>query len=179
VRDFDWRKRPLDRFDWASVGRPQQRQLPHDRWLCLLANALGSTLLLAESLGVFRRHGSATTGTHVVPLADRLRSAAATGAEAYRTGEQAALDAAAVLRAFAAESRRRDELLRGAEAFERLARVQAGRARLHERKRIIARLGELAALFQGKAYFGDPFVSSGVRSLLKDAVAALVPAALR
>jgi glycosyltransferase involved in cell wall biosynthesis len=179
VRDFDWRKRPLDRFDWSSVGRPQQRQLPHDRWVCLLANALGSSLLLAESLGAFRRHGSATTGTHVVPLSDRLRSAAATGAEAYRTGEQAALDAAAALRGLAEAGTGREELLRAAVAFDRLAAVQAGRARLYEDRGLGRRLAELAALVRGKAYFGDSFVSSGVRSLLKDSVAVLAPSLLR
>jgi hypothetical protein len=182
VREIDWRDRPFNENAWRNLGCPKQRMDPHDRWVCLLANALGATLLLDEKLGLFRRHEAAGTGRHVNPgVRESIAEAAGTGADSYRRDEKAALDADECLRRHAANAAEptKSRLEEAARAFERLAAVQGGRARLYERGGRIGRLGELAALVRGRAYFGDSFVGLGARSLLKDSVAALAPSLLR
>lgn len=182
VRGVDWRDRPFNENAWRNLGCPKQRMDPHDRWVCLVANALGSTLLLDEKLGLFRRHEAAGTGRHANPgVRESIAEAAGTGADSYRRDEKAALDAAECLRRHAqsAAEPNKGRFEEAARAYDRLAAVLAGRARLYERDGRIGRLGELAGLVRRRAYFGDSLVSSGLRSLLKDSVAALAPSLLR
>jgi hypothetical protein len=182
VREIDWRDRPFNENAWRNLGCPKQSMDPHDRWVCLLANALGATLLLDEKLGLFRRHEAAGTGRHVnLGVRESIAEAAGTGADSYRRDEKAALDAAECLRRHSKSvaEPNKSRLEEAARAYERLAAVLAGRARLYDRDGRIGRLSELAALVRGRAYFGDSLVSSGLRSLLKDSVAALAPSLLR
>jgi glycosyltransferase involved in cell wall biosynthesis len=171
VRDIDWRERTFNENAWRNLGCPKDRQVAHDRWISLLANALGSTLLLVDVLGLFRRHAGATTGEHAREgPAMALKMALNTGPETYRADERAALDAAAALRRIAAtfEDDRGVKLCEGADDFERLSFVKGARARLQEVRGCARRLGIFGRVFVRRGYFGDPFASAGPKAMLKD-----------
>jgi len=181
VRDIDWRRRPPDQF--ASVHGVDGRNLlaAHDLWLCRLANSLGSTLLLRESLGSFRRHEATVTGSHATPAVELVRQAMGRGSDAYRAGERHAEETASNLRAVAANlsDERRRLLWRSAERFERLALVHRWRAEFYELRSVPARMLALARMIRRRVYFGDPFSSAGWRALLKDTVAGLAGSGAR
>ncbi len=171
IRGIDWRERTFNENAWRNLGFPADRLVGHDRWYSLLANALGSTLLLDEALGLFRRHDEVTTGQHVTQgLAASFRVAAATGPQIYRGDERAALDAAVSLRRIATslDKGRGTRLEEGAMDFERLAKVMARRARVQETSGRIRRLAIVISLALRRGYVGDQFASAGPRALAKD-----------
>lgn len=169
VHDFDWRTRPRDDFLPGAGGG--KVWLPHDKWMCILANALGSTFYLAESLGCYRRHETTVTGSHESPsFAQRLRKATATGCAYYRFRASVARETADSLRRLAAPltDKRKDRLVESASKFDQLARILTERAELYATESIPGRLAQLGRMAFGRAYFGDPFYSLGLLPLLKD-----------
>lgn len=172
VRDIDWTRRPPNLYDWSKDGKPQQRQMAHDQWISLLANTVGSTRLLSASLGLFRRHSGATTGSHVVQFADRLRSARAVDGAAYRQSASHALAVADSLERLASDisGTWAIEMTRMAERYRRRAERLAVRARLYEPRSPVDGLRRVMRLMSSGAYGLDPVAALGPRALLKDSV---------
>ena len=70
VKSIPWRDRPKEY---------NGRSLTHDRWICVLANALGDVLLLPDTVALYRRHSDAITGGYQkTKLADQLSLALST-----------------------------------------------------------------------------------------------------
>jgi len=174
VRDIEWRHRPLDQHAWAH-GPGRKLMAAHDLWLSWLANSLGSTLLLAEPLGSFRRHDAALTGSHATAGGERLKMAMNRGGEAYWAGSRHAEEVASCFRALAqrASDERRQLLARSADGFERRALVNRWRAEFYDLRSAPARIAALARMVARRAYFGDSFSSVGWRALLKDTFVSL------
>lgn len=178
LKEVDSTKRPPD--DWLPMqpGFSGHPWLPHDKWICMLANALGSTAYLPEALGAYRRHSATVTGSHA-KLAGGvlLRKAAFTGASAYLSLSLTASKTAAALRGiasgFTAVERRR-RLLDSAAGFEALSRIQGNRAALYGTAARVKRLRLLAHMIGHNAYFGDRFYALGAMSLAKDLVSAAI-----
>jgi glycosyltransferase involved in cell wall biosynthesis len=61
VKSLSWKNRPED-FD--VQGRPQ----PHDKWICMVANAIGGIEYLPKPAALYRRHEFATSGSQDVRL---------------------------------------------------------------------------------------------------------------
>ena len=176
VRNINWRQRPLDQHAWAHGPTGKKLLTPHDLWLCWLANALGSTLLLAAPLGWFRRHGAALTGTHAASHGGLLNLALRRRSETLRIEAQHAKEVAACLHATASAlpDQRKHLLDRSADGFYRRALVHSWRAELYEQQSVASRIAVLMRMIARRAYFGDPFASIGWRPLLKDFLVSLV-----
>jgi glycosyltransferase involved in cell wall biosynthesis len=169
IHDFDWGGRPRDDFLPGAEGA--KVWLPHDKWMCILANALGSTFYLAEALSCYRRHETTVTGSHDAPtFALRLRKATMTGSAYYRFRASVARETADSLRTLAAPltDPRKDRLIESAAKFDELARVQADRAELYETRSVFGRLAKLGRMVVSGSYFGDPFFALGLMPMLKD-----------
>jgi glycosyltransferase involved in cell wall biosynthesis len=152
VRDFAYEERPV----WS-----------HDRWIFILATALGTTILLPDALASYRRHQANASQLHPQQRlsAEAIRNAAATGyAEELKV-------VTAVAEFFA---RRGSEgaaaLADAAAAYHRLARHLSLRAELGrpglgptERARLVGRL------LSAGAYRRHALGGLGWRAGLKDA----------
>jgi hypothetical protein len=164
IEQFDPALRPINPV-------PPEPWQSHDQWVYLLANALGSTEIVAESLVLYRRHDRAVTGPHHKrPPAHILRESLATGAASYRHLQHYCEECADLLRRLAAaQSDRRSQLLSlAADRFSSLARLMAVRAAIYEPgagRRAFA----FARLLAGGGYLGghDAF---GWPALCKDSL---------
>ena len=172
VRDIDWTRRPPNLYDWSKDGKPQQRQMAHDQWISLLANTIGSTRLLSASLGLFRRHAGATTGSHLVKFADRLRSARGVDGATYRQSASHALAIAGSLEGLASDlsGTWAVAMTRMAQRYRRRAERLAARARLYEPGSTLDGLRHVIRLVFNAAYGRDPVAALGPRALIKDSL---------
>jgi hypothetical protein len=166
VTCFDWRVRPRS-YDGKD---PSQG---HDRWICMLANALGSTHHIAKPLVFYRRHDAALTGYYErKSLGERIALSGQVGAERYVFMADVARESAAVLLALAqstARSRWSQNLMRSGALFERLASNYANRAEIY-REKGTKKFASFFRLMANEGYFGNAFCSLGLSSFLKDLV---------
>lgn len=148
IDQFDPTYRPI-----CSVSLGHQQT--HDGWVSFIANAVGTTELLTESLVLHRRHSGAVTGPHQPrALARMMRESMATGASEYRHLERYGKGCAESLRFYATnQPQSRSRLLAGAARYDRFARQMSLRASIHEPARS-RRARALARLLIEGAYFG-------------------------
>lgn len=176
IKAVNWQDRTFNEAAWNNLGSPQSRVVAHDRWLSLLANSLGSTILLDEVLGLFRRHEAVITGTHAsVSRFSLVRTAFEAGPEIYRVEQRAAEDAAATLRRHANRYNSSWGAYFGlaARQFDRLAEIKALRAQVQERRGRLRRIALVARVASRGGYLGGRFHAAGLRALAKDLVLAI------
>jgi glycosyltransferase involved in cell wall biosynthesis len=167
IASFDWKIRPKN-YDGSY---PLQT---HDKWICMLANALGSVRHVAKPLVVYRRHDAALTGYYEEKsLRARIALSKAVGATRYGFMAAAARESAATLSTLAhsaVDPRWSDDLRRSGMLFEKLASNCAMRAEIYRQKKMRNRFVSFARLISSQGYFGSEFCSLGMSSLLKDLV---------
>lgn len=166
--------RPRDNFSpdfvWGSQNYPW---LPHDKWICMLANVLGETAYISETLGLYRRHGTALSGTHnEQSTVDRIKKMSIKGAaEYYQFQADVALECAESFRKISSFLRKKEKeqrLLCGACKFEKFADIRKYRGRLYKSSSIPSRLRIFFSILFRQGYWGPQFFSLGTLSLLKD-----------
>lgn len=166
VTCFDWRVRPRS-YDGKD---PSQG---HDRWICMLANALGSVHHIAKPLALYRRHDAALTGYYErKSLGERIALSRQAGAERYTFMADVARESAAVLSALAqstARPRWSENLMRSGALFEKLAFNYANRADIY-REKGTKKFASFFRLVADEGLFGNAFYSLGMSSFLKDLV---------
>jgi len=166
VTCFDWRVRPRS-YDGND---PSQG---HDRWICMLANALGSVHHIAKPLALYRRHDAALTGYYErKSLGERIALSRQVGAERYAFMADVAQESAAVLLTLAqsaANPRWSDNLRRSGALFEKLGSNYANRAEIY-REIGTKKFASFFRLVANEGYFGNVFYSLGMSSFLKDLV---------
>lgn len=175
---FNQDERPRDSYDgnkgWHGHGHPW---MPHDKWLCLLANVCGATVALPDVLSLYRRHAAAETGAHANEGFVRpLMHAARTGSSQYEFLAQRARETATFLHAAAnrhGDVQRASHLRAGGSSFERVAAQYEVRARLYSACHIQHRWKSFATLLDMRAYTGEPIESLGLRACLKDTARAV------
>jgi glycosyltransferase involved in cell wall biosynthesis len=171
LRKFPWNVRPRDSWPGFSV-------MPHDRWTCVLANALGTTVYLRRPAALYRRHCGVVTASYAPQsFGERIGKAKRTGSDHYRFLSEVAAESAQCLRNLAsacANPEWTSRLMVSGEGFERLASFHKHRAELYERPRIAQRTGLYIRLWASGAYVGRPFSALGPRSAVKDAIRVLV-----
>jgi glycosyltransferase involved in cell wall biosynthesis len=164
---FDWKVRPKS----YDGNYPSQ---PHDKWICMLANALGSVYHIAKPLALYRRHSAAFTGYYdSKSLGERIALSRQVGAERYSFMALVARESAAVLSALAESTANPGwsyNLRRSATLFQKLASNCAMREGVYRQKRSKDRLIRFMRLVSSEGYFGSAFCSLGVSSFLKDLV---------
>jgi glycosyltransferase involved in cell wall biosynthesis len=169
VACFDWRVRPRS-YDGKD---PSQG---HDRWICMLANSLGSVHHIAKALVFYRRHDAALTGYYErKSLGERIALSRQVGAERYAFMADVARESAVVLSALAqstARARWSENLLHTEALFEKLASNYANRAEIYS-ERGMKKFASLFKLVANEGYFGNAFCSLGMSSFLKDLVRCL------
>lgn len=165
VKDFDWKSRPRNYFPghyWQS----------HDKWICMLANALGDVLYVAEPLAYYRRHDAAATGAYEKSsVKQRVDKSQQIGSRHYDFLSRVAEQSAVSLEKISTLTTRPnwpEHLREGAERFRELSHVCDLRARVYKGAGVMQRFWRLVSLFANGGYVGNRFYAFGVLSLLKD-----------
>jgi glycosyltransferase involved in cell wall biosynthesis len=167
ITSFDWRIRPKS-YDGSHLLQT------HDKWICMLANALGSVRHIARPLVLYRRHQAALTGYYEhKSLGAKIAMSRQVGARRYRFLADAARESAAVLTVLAesaAATECSSKLKRSATLFEKLACNCELRAEIYRQPAIKDKLVNFTRLLANQGYFGSAFCSFGMRSFLKDLI---------
>lgn len=173
ILDIDSSLRPRDNYQFNQGWRAGKYPwMPHDKWVCLLANISGEVAAVAQVLSLYRRHGFALTGPHAESTAAvRVEKSSATGVEAYNFLATISLETANSLARLSdgvSSEARKKRLTAGAEKSRKIAHIFEIRSRLYAAKNMGSRFHLFAALVFGRAYWGDKFSSLGFASFLKD-----------
>lgn len=153
---------------------PGKPEYSHDKWTCLIANALGGVVVLNEPVALYRRHEGAITGDYIgKSVCQRVTQARGVSSDHYNFLAEVAEDCADYLRRLgdrtddgAWASAFRD----GSGEFVRLAEIQRLRGRVYAAPHFHERLSASLKIARGGGYIGPPFRSMGLRSAAKDAV---------
>jgi len=170
IGEFDFHDRPPNYF-------PLQAVQSHDKWTCMLANALGGICVQGESVALYRRHEHSLTGAYTrKALSHRIDQAISTGARHYRFLSDVAARSSSALRRLGRTTVHADwsdRLNKGADKFDQVSQVQARRAQLYESVDLLGRLWRFSTLWLVGGYVGSKFAAMGWRSAVKDAAVTL------
>ncbi len=164
LHDLDTRDLPRNYF-------PGHDRLSHDKWTCLIANAIGGVLVLDEPSALYRRHDAALTGSYAQQgWKQRIGKALPVGAEHYAFLAGVAEETARYLRRIAGPVRPElaAALQRAASGFDRMAIIQGERARLYRAASPLTRMGCLLRIAVRGGYVGRPMTALGWKSGAKD-----------
>lgn len=164
--------RPRDNYqynkDWAT-GYPW---MPHDKWVCMLANISGNVAAVSQVLSLYRRHDFALTGSHDKDTAaNRLKQSSVTGCDSYNFLSMISLETAYSLSRLSESAQnpfRKNRLNVGSENFREISDLFLTRSKLYSSNNIISKVCVFCSLISKKAYFGTKFTSMGSASFLKD-----------
>jgi glycosyltransferase involved in cell wall biosynthesis len=161
-----------------DVEDPRNSPHSHDSWISFLANTLGNTYYVPDSLVLFRRHHLTVTGDYGrVTFSTTLAQARRAGSEGYRKSAEVISGYASLLETRAAENRVPDisnQLRKGAAYYARFAGSIETRARLYEAPNFLARVAVFVSLLAGGAYLGRSRLVLGGRALVKDLIVTLL-----
>lgn len=164
AKAFNWKTRPRSYF-------PGHHWQSHDKWICMLANALGDVLYIAEPLAFYRRHDAAATGPYSrLSAKQRIEKSQQVGSGHYEFLSSVAQQSAVILEKAQTEIDRDNwarHLREGAEKFRELANVCDLRARLYKESGR-RRVRNFVRLLAQGGYVGDSFYAFGMLSMLKD-----------
>lgn len=168
LSEIDSSLRPGDYF------APEQKWQSHDKWIAMLANALGEVAYISESLALYRRHAAAFTGSHKNPSAiNRVRKSSLVGAGFYKFQADAAKDCADSFRRISEsmlDDEKKKNLLISACKYDVLSEICGLRARLYALEKTFLKLQVIYSILMKKGYWGVRFYSLGTLSFFKDVV---------
>lgn len=168
IKEIDFDQRPISYF-------PKDVRQTHDKWTCMIANALGGVCVQGESVALYRRHDDALTGNYESQsLSQRISKANAVSEDHYFHLSRAALDSARYLFEAAEDAPNASwasMLKDAAHAFIDLSLIQDKRAALYSSDSRSERIRIYASLWARVGYFGPSFKALGWRSAVKDAIA--------
>ena len=173
ILEIDSSLRPRDNYQfnqsWSSDKYPW---MPHDKWVCMLANISGEIAAMAQVLSLYRRHGFALTGSHDESTAAvRVEKSSATGVEAYNFLSTIFLETANSLSRLSDgvnSEVRKKRLIEGAKKSRDISDIFETRSKLYAAKNVHSKFHLFGLLIFNKAYWGDKFSSLGFSSFLKD-----------
>ncbi|KPQ20038.1 MAG: Glycosyl transferase family 2 [Halomonas sp. HL-93] len=153
---------------------PRDGKLTHDKWTCLIANAIGGIVVLDEPVALYRRHEAALTGDFIEKtIGERVRQSRTVSADHYKFLADVAADCAIYMKCLSDQTdspKLALSLLNNSKDFHKLEKTQRLRARLYLEDRRFQRLLLFFAILYSSGYFGSPFTAMGSRSAVKDAV---------
>ncbi|WP_199456731.1 MULTISPECIES: glycosyltransferase family 2 protein [unclassified Marinobacter] len=165
ISGLDASERPPNYF-------PGHQWQSHDKWTCMIANALGGIAVLAEPVALYRRHEGALTGSYAgKTVRERVSESRKVGGEHYRFLADVAALSECYLERLATETIEeswRKSFKHSAEAFGRLSEIQTLRADLYEADGVVARVAQYFQIGSKGGYLGPKFVAMGWRSAVKD-----------
>ena len=153
---------------------PRHAEISHDKWTCMVANAIGGIVVLNEPAALFRRHDEALTGDYdQKSLAERVAAARSVSADHYDFLADVAEDCARYidrLSHLTENPRWASTLHENSCKFLKLQKTQRLRAQLYAARRFVDRLTPFFGILREGGYFGLPFTAMGSRSAIKDAL---------
>lgn len=167
IHDVDFDSRPRSYF-------PGHKTQPHDKWTCMIANAIGGICIIDPPVALYRRHHQTLTGSYSGKSnKQKIYEANRTGASHYRFLAEVADDSAKCLERLANTTARTDwkgKISCSAELFKDLSTIQRTRAALYAAPKLNDRLRIYLTIQCRKGYFGQSFIALGFRSAVKDLV---------
>jgi len=165
----------IDLFDNGALPRnyfSNHAEISHDKWTCLIANALGGIVVLGDPVALYRRHEAALTGNYNrQSLGERVAKARAVVGEHYDFFADVAEDCAHYMQGLAERTDNaawatafRDN----SNEFRHLSKIQQLRGRLYAAPRFRQRLSAALKIARDGGYSGQPFHAMGLRSAAKD-----------
>lgn len=153
---------------------PLESELTHDKWTCLITNALGGINVLTEPVALYRRHADALTGNKSYPsLAKKIKKSTTVSSDYYEFRRNVAFECAEYMEKLSDrtdDSNWSDAFEKSAQAFRRLSKIQGLRAELYHADQLGGRLAAFWKILQGGGYFGSPFYAMSYESAAKDAL---------
>lgn len=171
--NIDSSLRPRDNYQFNKGWENNDYAwMPHDKWLCMLANISGEIASVAQVLSLYRRHGFALTGSHDESTAAvRVKKSSETGVDAYKFLSSISLETANSLLRISNDvvcDVSKSRLIAGSEKFRNISFVFDMRSRLYASKNVRLKVVLFSSLISSRAYWGDRFLSLGFASFLKD-----------
>lgn len=150
---------------------PGDKLLTHDKWSCLVANALGGVQVIGAPVALYRRHSTALTGDWSRQTStQKVSKALSVGSSQYDFLADVAKQTAVYLREMAAfaDANVGEALLRSARSFDTIESIHAYRAALYSATAVPTRLSCLAGIAAKGGYIGPRISALGWRSGVKD-----------
>lgn len=151
---------------------PADNVQTHDKWTCMIANALGGIVVLDGPVALYRRHEKALTGEYVQQtFSGQVSKASATGAAHYRYLSVVARETSLYLLRLSDDIVREDwavSIKKSGYAFQDISDIQSVRAELYGATSFWVKLRSFNWLIKNRGFFGSAFCSMGWRSALKD-----------
>lgn len=150
---------------------PEHRFMSHDKWTCLIANAIGGIAVLPEPAALYRRHMNALTGDYGVQnLKKRIEKALPVGADHYAFLSEVADETAQYLRRLSngAEPVIADEFCQSARGFDQICAILKARAALYMERRFAMRASIYLRIALQGGYIGPVMIALGWKSGAKD-----------
>ncbi|MGV0908801.1 glycosyltransferase [Martelella sp. FOR1707] len=153
---------------------PNKNEVSHDKWTCIIANAIGGIVVLGEPAALYRRHAAALTGDYnQLSLVDRAKKARSVTADHYDFLADVAADCARYVERLSRKAENpkwASALHKNAHDFLKLQKCQRLRSQLYSGRRFVDRLAPFIGILRQGGYFGAPFTAMGSRSAAKDAL---------
>jgi glycosyltransferase involved in cell wall biosynthesis len=147
-------------------------ELTHDKWTCIIANALGGIVVLDEPVALYRRHEAALTGRHdQKSLKERVAKSQSVPGDHYQFLSEVAGECADYLEDLATRSANLawiEAFRENALLFRRLSEIQNLRWQLYSARSLGNRMEHLLKIAALSGYVGHPFLARGLRTALKD-----------
>jgi glycosyltransferase involved in cell wall biosynthesis len=170
IEEFDWTKRPRNHY----TGHHSQS---HDKWICMLANALGDVLYLPDSLAMYRRHEAALTGAHdKIGISQRFYRSRLVGADHYEFLSYVARQSSEILEKqffITKNDEWKLSLKENIIKFYNLSKIYKLRSNIYNTNNIILRLFYMGNIIVRGGYWGNNFYALGTASFVKDFVYSL------
>ena len=153
---------------------PKYPEISHDKWTCMIANAIGGIVVLDEPAALYRRHDAALTGDYrQKSLGERITKARSVASDHYDFLADVAGDCSHYMGLLSQRTENPKWALALHESscdFARLKKTQQLRAQLYAGRRFEDRLASFFVILRERGYFGSPFTAMGSHSAAKDAL---------
>jgi glycosyltransferase involved in cell wall biosynthesis len=165
LHELDNSQRPPNYFPGHGVQS-------HDKWTCMVANAIGGIVVLDRPAALYRRHDAALTGQYLEQTAsERIAKAMFVGADHYAFLSTVAKSTAQYLAQMADACNRKEwsiKLREAARGFLRIAQIQKNRASLYCAPSFIGRVKNFLSILIHGGYVGPALIAMGWKSAAKD-----------
>ena len=164
-------------WDECSLPRnyfPNHAEISHDKWTCMIANALGGIAVVGNPTALYRRHETALTGDYNrKSVRERMVEARGVSGDHYEFLADVATDYADYMKCLAERTDKpawASAFRDNAQQFRDLSEIQCLRGRLYAGPRFRERLTTYIQIAGMGGYLGQPFHAMGMRSAAKDII---------
>lgn len=169
------RRDVVDLWDNESLplnSFPRHIEMSHDKWTCMIANALGGIAVLGPPVALYRRHEMTVTGQYnQQSFGERIADARKVSGDHYAYLAEVATEYGGYMQGLAERTNNpvwASAFRDNAQAYFRLSEIQQLRGRLYATHRFRERLTMGMQIASKGGYLGKPFHAMGLSSAFKD-----------